>query len=124
MRFVPWFAGFWVAILILLSVVIDLAGQLQAAQSALHVAQSAARAGTNAAANTSVDGDAFDLNVNMAVTAAHNYLAAADVPGTVTVNGDTVTVAAETSYPTNMLAIIGITQLPVHATASAQLIGN
>ena len=124
MKFIPWFVGVWAVLLIMVALVVDFAGQISAAQNTLFVAQSAARAGTNAATNRSIDGDAFDLNPAMAVTAAENYLATANVPGTVTINADTVTVHAETTYPTLMLSLIGIGSIPVEATASAQLIGN
>lgn len=124
MKFVPWFAGLWATALLCLALDVAFAGQIHAAKNALQVAQSAARAGTNAAANMSVNGDAFDLNANMAHVAAQNYLATANMPGTVSVAGDTVTVHADTNYPTLMLSVIGIGSLQVEATASARLIGN
>jgi len=125
MKYLPMYA---VGLLILLGfctgLVVDGGGQVQTLQQAMTIAQSAARAGTNAATGSSVNGDAFDLSSPMAVTAAQNYLAAADVAGTVTVAGDTVTVTVEMTYTPRILGSYGLPPIPVEATGSARLIGN
>lgn len=124
MKFVPWFLTFWVAILILAGVTLDGGGRVQTMQEALSIAQSAARSGTNAATGQSMNGDAFDLNPGMAIAAAESYLSQAGVDGTVTIDGDTVTVTVTTTYETRLINMIGITELPVTATASAELVSG
>lgn len=124
MKFIPWFLTFWVAILILAGVTIDAGGRVQTMQEAISIAQSAARSGTNAATGQAMNGDAFDLNTAMAITAAQSYLDEAGVDGTVTVTGGTVTVTVNTTYQTRLINMIGITELPVTATASAELISG
>lgn len=125
MKFLPMYA---VGLLILLGfctgLVVDGGGQVQTLQQAMTIAQSAARAGTNAATGSSVNGDAFDLSSQMAATAAQNYLASADVAGTVAVAGDTVTVTVEMTYTPRILGSYGLPPIPVEATGSARLIGN
>lgn len=121
MKFVPWFLFFWVAILILAGVTLDGGGRVQTMQEALSIAQSAARSGTNAATGQAMNGDAFDLNPSTAITAAESYLDQAGVDGTVTIDGGTVTVTVTTTYRTRLINMIGITELPVTATASAEL---
>ena len=121
MKFVPMFALIFVAFFVMAGIVVDGGRQSQTVQQALSIAQSAARAGTNAAAGTSVNGDAFDLSGPMAVTAAQNYLASAGVRGTARVAGDTVTVTVDMTYSPHILKIADI---PIHVTRSARLIGN
>ncbi|MDZ5146339.1 pilus assembly protein TadG-related protein [Microbacterium testaceum] len=121
MKFLPWYAGGIVVMLLLAGLVVDGGGKTQTLQQAMTIAQSAARAGTNAAAGNSINGDAFNISTQTAVAAAENYLAAAGVEGTATVAGDTVTVTVTMTYHPRILAIV---DLPVRATGSAQLIGN
>ena len=124
MRFTPYFVFAFFAMLIIAGFVVDAGGKTQTTQQALTVAQSAARAGTNAATGGSVNGDAFDLSGQMAATAAQNYLAAAGFTGTATVVGPTITVTVDTTYQPRILGIIGLPDVPVTATGSAQLIGD
>lgn len=92
MKFVPLTAVSLVVLILLAGLMVDGGGKTQTLQQALTIAQSAARAGTNAATGNSVSGDAFDLSSQMAATAAQNYLSSAGVSGTAAVAGDTVTV--------------------------------
>lgn len=124
MKFVTWYVGIFLILIILAGFVTDSLGKIQTLQQALTIAQSAARAGTNAATGSSVNGDAFDLSPQMAATAAQNYLASAGVQGTVQIAGDTVTVTVEMTYQPHMLGPIQLPVIPVEATGSAQLIGN
>ena len=122
MKFVPMWLGFFVALIFIAGIVVDGQGKTQTFQEALTVAQSAARAGTNAAAGTSVNGDAFDLSIPAAVSAAENYITAAGATGTVTVNGNEVFVTVDMAYTPRILWMIG--PLPVQATGSAALIDD
>lgn len=124
MKFTPLFCIAFFVLLIIAGFVVDAGGKTQTTQQALTIAQSAARAGTNAATGTSVNGDAFDLSGQMAATAAQNYLASAGVEGTAAVAGDTVSVTVEMTYQPRILGIIQLGDLPITATGSAQLIGN
>lgn len=122
MKFVPMWLGFFVALIFIAGIVVDGQGKTQTFQQALTVAQSAARAGTNAATGTSVNGDAFDLSIPAAVSAAENYITAAGATGAVTVNGNEVFVAVDMAYTPRILWMIG--PLPVQATGSAALIDD
>ncbi|MCZ4068930.1 MULTISPECIES: DUF3060 domain-containing protein [Microbacterium] len=122
MKFVPMWLGFFVALIFIAGIVVDGQGKTQTFQQALTVAQSAARAGTNAATGTSVNGDAFDLSIPAAVSAAENYITAAGATGTVTVNGNEVFVTVDMAYTPRILWMIG--PLPVQATGSAALIDD
>lgn len=122
MKFVPMWLGFFVALIFIAGIVVDGQGKTQTFQEALTVAQSAARAGTNAATGTSVNGDAFDLSIPAAVSAAENYITAAGATGTVTVNGNEVFVTVDMAYTPRILWMIG--PLPVQATGSAALIDD
>lgn len=122
MKYVPMWLGFFVALIFIAGIVVDGQGKTQTFQQALTVAQSAARAGTNAATGTSVNGDAFDLSIPAAVAAAENYITAAGTTGTVTVNGNEVFVTVDMAYTPRILWMIG--PLPVQATGSAALIDD
>ena len=122
MKFVPMWLGFFVALIFIAGIVVDGQGKTQTFQQALTVAQSAGRAGTNAATGTSVNGDAFDLSIPAAVSAAENYITAAGATGTVTVNGNEVFVTVDMAYTPRILWMIG--PLPVQATGSAALIDD
>lgn len=124
MKFLTWYVMIFIVLVMLAGLTTDSLGKMQTLQQAHTIAQSAARAGTNAATGTSTNGDAFDLSTQMATTAAQNYLASADVRGTVVVNGDTVTVTVNMTYEPHMLGPIGLPPIPVEATGSARLIGN
>lgn len=121
MRLVPFTVITWLGILLIAGVVLDGGLRVSTLQDAQGIAQSAARAGTNAATGTSVNGDAFDINASMAITAAQNYLTSAGMTGTTTVDGDTVTVTVETTYTPLLLNFGPVT---VEATGTARLIGG
>ncbi|WP_282837317.1 hypothetical protein [Microbacterium flavum] len=122
MKFVPMWLGFFVALIFIAGIVVDGQGKTQTFQQALTVAQSAARAGTNAATGTSVNGDAFDLSIPAAVSAAENYITAAGATGAVTVNDNEVFVTVDMAYTPRILWMIG--PLPVQAIGSAALIDD
>lgn len=123
MKFTPLIAISVFTMILIMGFVVDGFGKTQTLQQAMTIAQSAARAGTNAATGNSIGGDAFDLSPQMAATAARNYLTSADVDGTVAVNGDVVTVTVEMTYEPRILGLM-IGDITVHATESAKLIGN
>ncbi len=111
-----------VTLVVVIGLVVDGAGKYQTAEQAQQIASSAARAATNAISGDTVRVGELTLDGTKANQAATAYLNAAGVDGQVTVVGMTVTVNVETSYTTRFLSLIGITELPTSATASAELI--
>ena len=108
-----------VAILALAGLVVDGGSDLSAHQSAVDEAEQAARAGAGALSVEALRSGSLQLDAAQAVTAAEQFTAAAGHPGTATVSGGTVTVAVRYRVRTQILGIIGISTLPVSASASA-----
>jgi uncharacterized protein (UPF0333 family) len=111
---------FTFALLLLAGLVIDGGLALAARVQAIDEAQAAARAGAQA-----IDRPLFRstgqiaLDPSEATADAKSYLAVAGHNGTVTINGNEVTVAVTISQPTQILGIAGIGQLSVSGTGSA-----
>ena len=125
MRLLPFTMILWVGILIVAGVVVTGGGITATFQEQLGIAQSAARAATNAATGRSVNGDAFDLNPTMAINAAQNYLVQAGATGETTVDGDTVTVTVTTTYtPVFLGPLADLAPVNIEATGTARLIGG
>lgn len=126
MKYIPYTIIAMIALIVFTGGTVDYSGLIAARQQALTIAQGAARAGTNAAGGTAVDGDAFQLAGPTAVQAAQNYLRAAGpaYTGSAAIQGQQIVVTADTTYTTRMSWLIGIDALPAHATASARLIGG
>ena len=111
---------FTLALLLLAGLVIDGGLTLAARVKAIDEAQAAARAGAQA-----INLPLFratgqvTLQPDQAVQAARSYLAATGNPGTVTVNGDQVTVSVTISQPMQILGLAGIGHLSVTGHGSA-----
>jgi uncharacterized protein (UPF0333 family) len=111
---------FTFALLLLAGLVIDGGLALAARVQAIDEAQAAARAGAQA-----IDLPLFRstgqiaLDPSEATADATSYLAATGRSGTVTVNGNEVTVAVTISQPTQILGIAGIGRLTVSGSGSA-----
>jgi len=86
-------------------------------------AQSAARAGAReldvAALRTT---GVIRLDPALAHTAALNWLAAAGTSGSVAVTPDTVTVTTHTAQRTQLLQLLGVSSIPISATATARAV--
>lgn len=110
--------------IVLAGLAVDLGGQVAAQQQARDVAAQAARVGgEQLQGSTAVEGQGAQMDTNAAAAAARNYLAAAGVPGTVTVQGnDTLEVTTYQNYQTKFLPIIGIGSLHVTGHSTARLI--
>jgi hypothetical protein len=108
------------ALLVLAGLVFDGGRALAGRVTALDEAQEAARIGAQ-----QIDLPTFRatgaaiLNDGAAVTAAQGYLASTGDSGTVTVNGDVVSVTVTHIESTQILSIIGIGSFTEHATATA-----
>jgi hypothetical protein len=87
---------------------------------AVSVAQSAARAGAReldlAFLRTS---GGLRLDPDKAHDAAQQWVSNSGLSGTVAVAGDTVTVTVATSHNTQLLQLVGISSIPIGATATA-----
>ncbi|MFC5928611.1 hypothetical protein D6T64_21580 [Cryobacterium melibiosiphilum] len=109
-------------LVVVIGLVVDGAGKIQANERAGQVAASAARAATNSVSGETVLSGALALNRDAAQAAALAYVDAAGMTGTVTFDGEIVNVAVATEYATKFVSLIGITSLPGGGQASAQLI--
>jgi Flp pilus assembly protein TadG len=108
-----------VAVFALMGMVLDGGSALAARQSATDEAEQAARAGAGALSVDSLRSGSVQIDQAEAVEVAEQFTVAAGHPGTATVTAGTVTVWIRYRIPTQVLGIIGITTLPVAASASA-----
>jgi Flp pilus assembly protein TadG len=108
-----------VAMLVLMGLVIDGGSAINAQQSALDEAQQAARAGAGALSVDALRGGSVQIDQQAAVAVADAFTVAAGHPGTATVSGGVVRVEVHYRVATDILSIVGITTLPVSASASA-----
>jgi len=116
-----------VALLLMLGLVVDGGRQLIAYRRAANVAEQAARAGAGALNPAGLRTGSYTLDPAAATTAARRYLSAAQPDGqvtasSVTVTGNTVTVAVTIRRTTTFLAAVGITGVTATAGGRAQLV--
>lgn len=119
-----WLVTSSLAMMILVGLAVDLGGQVHAKQRVHNIAAQAARAGgQEVRAAPAAEGRYLAIDAATGRTAARDFLAAANLTGTVAVtDGDTLTVIARDTYSPKFLGLIGIDDLPVSGTASARLI--
>lgn len=113
-----------VGVMLMIGLVVDGAGKIQAGERANQLASSAARVAANSLTGNVIATGNLQLDGIAAQNAALTYLAAAGVDGTAFVVDNTVTVTATDDYDTVFLSIIGINTLTGQGTASAQLING
>jgi Flp pilus assembly protein TadG len=111
-----------VSLIVVIGLVVDGAGKIQANERADLVAASAARAATNAIGGDTVRVGALSLDPVKAVAKGEEYIAATGMAGSVSVTGEVVTVTVSTTYTTRFLSLIGVVELPGTGEASARLI--
>lgn len=112
------------AILTVMGLLIDGGGALNAANRATSLAQEAARtAGQQLDPALAIEGTAITIDPDAAASAAQDYLAAADVHGTVEITdgGQSLTVTVHDSYDTHFAQFVGAGTINVTGTATAQL---
>jgi len=115
---------FVLAVLLLTGMVVDFGAKLQAGRQAAHVAEEAARAGagridTDRAYSTGQ----FVIDPKAAAQAARAHLAASGHEGTVTPMGRrSMRVSVHISKPTLLLSLIGISEVSVTRSATADLV--
>ncbi|PVC82014.1 pilus assembly protein TadG-related protein [Streptomyces sp. CS014] len=118
------FALCTVAILMMMGLIVDGGGALNAADRATSLAQEAARtAGQQIDPAQAIEGTAITIDPDAAVGAAQDYLAAADVQGDVRVTdgGQSLSVTVHDSYTTYFAQFVGMGTIHVTGTATAQL---
>ncbi|MGL5858786.1 MAG: pilus assembly protein [Angustibacter sp.] len=111
------------AMILLVGMAVDLAGQVHAQQHARDVARQAARVGgQQLQAAPAIRGEGAIADTSQAVRAARAYLAASDVAGNAhVIGGDTIDVTTTAVYTTKFLSIIGIDRLTVTGDAQARI---
>ena len=112
-------------IFVVIGLVADGGGALNAAARADDVAQEAARAGGQQLdAGKAIPGEAVEVDPSAAAHAARAYLDREGVDGTVTVadGGTTLEVHVDDTYPTSFSSLIGVASIHVsgHGTAHLQ----
>jgi alpha-ketoglutarate-dependent taurine dioxygenase len=107
------------ALFSVVGVVVDGGAALGAHQRTVDEVEEAARAGAGALSVAGLRRGSLELDDQQAISAAQAFTVAAGHPGRAWVVGQTVFVQVDYRQPTSILGIVGITSLPVSATASA-----
>ncbi|QDN83432.1 hypothetical protein FNV64_09120 [Streptomyces sp. S1A1-7] len=118
------FAVTTVGLLMVMGLLVDGGGALNASNRAESLAQEAARtAGQQLDPAQAIEGTAITIDPDAAQAAAQDYLAAAGVQGDVQIsdNGQTMTVTVHDSYNTYFAQLIGKGTINVTGTATAHL---
>jgi Flp pilus assembly protein TadG len=110
---------FAVAMLGVAGLVIDGGYALGAKREAMNEAEQAARIGADALDQGSLRSGVTSVNSGEAVAAASSYLNRVGATGSVSVDGGEVTVVVASQQKTTILSAVGVTRLPVKATATA-----
>jgi Flp pilus assembly protein TadG len=112
------------AILMVMGLLVDGGGALNAGNRATSLAQEAARtAGQQLDPAQAIEGTAITIDPVAAVGAAQDYLAAANVQGDVQITdgGQTLTVTVHDTYTTHFATFVGMSAINVTGTARAHL---
>jgi Flp pilus assembly protein TadG len=108
-----------VAVFVLLGLVVDGGSAVTAQQAAYDEAEQAARAGAGALSVDALRSGSVQLDQNRAVAVAEAFTVAAGHRGIATTAAGVVRVQLDYRIHTEILGIVGITTLPVSASASA-----
>lgn len=109
-------------LMLVVGLVVDGAGKIQANDQAQMIASGASRAAANALASQVIVNGSLVLDTRTARQTATDYVQAAGMTGTVDVVGGRIVVNVQTEYATKFISVIGINTLPAEATATAELI--
>jgi Flp pilus assembly protein TadG len=112
------------AILMVMGLLVDGGGALNASNRATSLAQEAARAaGEQVDAAQAIQGTAITIDPDAARQAALDYLAAAHVQGDaqITNAGQALTVTVHDTYATHFASLLGVATIHVDGTARAHL---
>jgi hypothetical protein len=113
-----------VAIFVLMGLVVDGGLAATARQQAAEEAQQAARAGAGSISVEALRSGQLQIDDTAAIFAAEQFMIAAGHPGVATVSSGRVQVEISYRVHTEILGIVGITTLPVSATATAVDLGG
>ena len=114
---------FMFALLVVAGLVFDGGNILAARREASNVAESAARAGAQALdENATRSGSGTRLDGSAAVQRANDYLAAAGFDGTVTIDGQTVSVEVKLTQRLFILGVAGLANPTVIGRGSARAV--
>ncbi len=108
-----------VAMVVLMGLVLDGGSAINAQQSAFDEAEQAARAGAGRLSVDALRTGTVQLDPQAAVAAAEAFTVAAGHPGTATASNGVVRVEIHYRIQTEVLGLVGISSLPVSASASA-----
>ncbi len=119
-----WLATTSVVMIVLVGLAVDLGGQVHTQQRARDVAAQAARVGGQQfLAGPAIRGQGAQVDIGAAKSAARDYLEAAGVSGSATIQGGhTLVVTTTDTYQTTFLGIIGLNRLTVTGHASARIV--
>jgi Flp pilus assembly protein TadG len=110
---------FATAMLAVAGLVIDGGYALGAKREAMNQAEQAARVGADALDQAALRSGTTRVDPGQAVAAAQAYLNQVGARGSVAINGGEVTVTVTGSQDTTILSAVGVTSLPIKATATA-----
>ena len=112
------------ALIVIIGLVVDGGGKVQAQQRAQEAARQAARAGGQAIqASTAIRGQGATADVGAARSAAQSYLTSAGAAGTVSIQGGTTIIVDSTgSYTPIFLSIIGVGPQSVRGHSEARIV--
>ncbi len=108
-----------VAMMAVLGVVVDGGRALSAHEQAVTEADQAARAGAGALSVSALHGGSVRIDDEAAVRAAQEFMAASGHPGQATSAGGVVTVHVSFRVSTDLLGLVHVDSIEVHASASA-----
>ncbi|MFE4258249.1 pilus assembly protein TadG-related protein [Streptomyces sp. NPDC056883] len=120
----PFYAVAALGIIMIMGLLVDGGGALNATNRATGLAQEAARAaGQQLNVAQAVEGTAITVDPDAAIGAAQDYLAAQNVQGEVSITdgGQRLQVTVRDTYQTKFAAFVGKTAISVSGTAHARL---
>jgi Flp pilus assembly protein TadG len=108
-----------VAIFVVLGLVVDGGLAASAREQAADEAEQAARAGAGSISVEALRSGQLQIDDSKAISTAEQFMTASGHPGVATVSSGRVQVAINYRIHTVILGIVGVTTLPVSATATA-----
>jgi Flp pilus assembly protein TadG len=117
----PLVALFAAAFLVLGALIYDAGRAMAAKTTAIDTAQQAARTAAQALNPTDLRNNILATTPGQAIADAEAYIAASGDTGTVTITGDEITVQVTRHQATALLDAIGIPEITVTGTATAEL---
>ena len=113
-------AGMAMTLVLVAGLLVDGGSVLSARQQAVNDAFEAARAGAESLDPGDLRGSGtVTVDPSAAVAAANAYLSSIGEHGTVTVNGNAVTVTVSFSHPLAILSAVGVSPVPIRGSATA-----